>query len=483
MTTGKVKKMSLGLSLLSLIFLVVFLVCTLKFWGGDPHIALIAGAVFASFMGLIGGYTWKEIEEGIIDTIKLAMQACLILMIIGAIIGTWILAGIVPTMIFYGLKIITPSIFLVAACLLCAIVSLATGSSWTTAGTIGIALIGVGTGLGIPLGMTAGAIVSGAYFGDKMSPLSDTTNLAPAMAGTDLFTHIRHMLWTTGPALLISLVIYAILGFGFAGKQIDTVQVNEILTGLDAVFNINPLLFIPPILVILIVVMRVPAIPGLIGGVVLGGLFAWIFQGAGMTEIIGAAHYGFELNTEVLSGVVSQTVIDSLNDLLTRGGLDSMLWTVSLIICAMCFGGVMEKTKQLETIAMSIMRFAKKTGSIVLTTVITCIATNLLTGDQYLSIVLPGRMYKDIYVDKGLDPRNLSRTLEDAGTVTSPFIPWNTCGATMTKFLGVGPWGPDGFAIYAFLNILCPIIAVFYGYTGIGIKKLEKSPKEESVSV
>ncbi|WP_250859973.1 Na+/H+ antiporter NhaC [Oceanirhabdus seepicola] len=473
MTTGKVKKMSLGLSLLSLTFLVVFLICTLKFWGGDPHMALIAGAIFASIIGLIAGYTWKEIEEGIIDTIKLAMQACLILMIIGAIIGTWILAGVVPTMIFYGLKIITPSIFLVATCLICAVVSIATGSSWTTAGTVGIALIGVGTGLGIPLGMTAGAIISGAYFGDKMSPLSDTTNLAPAMAGTDLFTHIKHMIWTTGPALLISLVIYAILGIKFAGKQIDAVQVNELLNGLQANFNINLLLFIPPILVIAIVVMKVPAIPGLIGGVILGGLFAWLFQGAGMSEIIGAAHYGY----------ASSTGIEALDNLLTRGGLDSMLWTVSLIICAMCFGGVMEKTKQLETIAMSLMKFAKSTGSIILTTVITCIVTNLLTGDQYLSIVLPGRMYKDVYIEKGLDPRNLSRTLEDSGTVTSPFIPWNTCGATMTKFLGVGPWGPDGFAIYAFLNILCPIIAVFYGFTGIGIKKLEKAPQEESVSV
>ncbi len=480
MTTSKVKKMSMGKSIASLIFLVVALFCILfkvdgepLIWSADPHMALIAGAVFASIMGLTAGYTWKEIEEGIIDTIKLAMQACLILMIIGAIIGTWILAGVVPTMIFYGLKIITPSIFLVTTCLICAIVSLATGSSWTTAGTVGIALIGVGTGLGIPLGMTAGAIISGAYFGDKMSPLSDTTNLAPAMAGTDLFTHIKHMIWTTGPALLISLVIYAILGIKFAGKQIDVIQVNELLNGLQANFNINLLLFIPPILVIVIVVMRVPAIPGLIGGVILGGLFAWWFQGAGMTEILGAAHYGFE----------SSTGIEALDTLLTRGGLNSMLWTVSLIICAMCFGGVMEKTKQLETIAMGLMKFAKSTGSIILTTVVTCIVTNLLTGDQYLSIVLPGRMYKDIYIEKGLDPRNLSRTLEDAGTVTSPFIPWNTCGATMTKFLGVGPWGPDGFAIYAFLNILCPIIAVIYGYTGIGIKKLEKAPQEESVSV
>lgn len=473
MTTGKVKKMSLGLSLLSLLFLVGFLIFTLQVWGGDPHMALIAGAVFASIMGLIAGYTWKEIEDGMIHTIKLAMQACLILMIIGAIIGTWILAGVVPTMIFYGLKIITPSIFLVATCLICAIVSLATGSSWTTAGTVGIALIGVGTGLGIPLGMTAGAIISGAYFGDKMSPLSDTTNLAPAMAGTDLFTHIKHMIWTTGPALIISLVIYAILGIRFAGQKIDVVQVNELLNGLQANFNINLLLFIPPILVIVIVVMRVPAIPGLIGGVILGGLFAWMFQGAGMGEIIDAAHYGF----------ASETGIEALDSLLSRGGLDSMLWTVSLILCAMCFGGVMEKTKQLETIAMSLMKFAKSTGSIIATTVFTCIVCNLLTGDQYLSIVLPGRMYKDVYLEKGLDPRNLSRTLEDSGTVTSPFIPWNTCGATMTKFLGVGPWGPDGFAIYAFLNMLCPLIAIFYGYTGIGIKKLEKAPQEESVSV
>lgn len=469
--------MTLTKSLLSLLFLVVALVCILLkvngepvIWDAQPHMGLIAGAIFAAIMGVSAGYTWKEIEEGMIDTIKLAMQACLILMIIGCLIGTWILAGIVPTMIFYGLKMITPAIFLVTACIISAIVSLATGSSWTTAGTVGIALIGVGASLGVPLGMVGGAIVSGAYFGDKMSPLSDTTNLAPAMAGTDLFTHIRHMLWTTGPALIIALIIYAIMGIKFAGQAIDYSKVNIILDGLQQSFQITPLLLIPPILVIVIVVLRVPAIPGLIAGVVLGGLFAALFQGAGMNEILGAAHDGFSADTGIAA----------INELLHKGGLSTMLWTVSLILCAMCFGGIMEKTKQLETIALNLMKLAKSTGSIILVTVITSIVTNLLTSDQYLSIVLPGRMYKDLYIQKGLDPRNLSRTLEDSGTVTSPLIPWNTCGATMSGFLGVKAWGPGGYGMYAFLNLLCPIIAIFYGYTGIGIKKLDV-PKDPDV--
>lgn len=469
MSDCKVKKMTLGKALLSLIFLVVALICTLKLWGGDPHMALIGGSIFASLMGVWAGYTWKEIEGGILDTIKMGMQAILILMIIGAIIGTWILAGIVPTMIYYGLKLISPSVFLVACCLIAGIVSLSTGSSWTTAGTVGIALVGVGAGLGIPAGMTAGAIISGAYFGDKMSPLSDTTNLAPAMAGTDLFTHIRHMIYTTVPALIISLIIYAFLGIQFAGKQLDTASINTILNGLNSGFNINPLLFIPPILVIIIVILKVPAIPGLLAGVILGGVFAAIFQGSNMTDIIGAAHYGF----------VSETGIVQIDDLLTSGGLHSMMWTVSLILCALSFGGIMESTKQLEVIALKLLSVAKSTGSVILCTVITCIVTNILTGDQYLSLVLPGRMYKDIYIEKGLDPRNLSRTLEDAGTVTSPFIPWNTCGATMTKFLGVGPavYGP-----YAFLNMLCPILAVIYGFTGFGIKKLEKPVDKDTTA-
>lgn len=466
MTNQNTKQMTFGKAMISILFLVAALICTLKLWGGDPHIALIASTIVAGFIAMTTGYTWHEMEKGMIDTIKMSMQSILILMIIGTIIGTWILAGVVPTMIYYGLKIISPSIFLVATCLICGIISLATGSSWTTAGTVGIALIGVGKGLGIPLPYVAGAIISGAYFGDKMSPLSDTTNLAPAMAGTDLFTHIRHMIYTTGPALVIALVLYGIMGIKYAGKAIDHVSLNAYLSSLSSQFTISPLLLIPPVIVILIVILKVPAIPGLLIGTIVGGIFAAIFQGAGMTEIINAAQNGFK----------SATGNAAIDDLLSRGGLQSMLWTVSLILCAMSFGGIMEKTGQLNAIAEKILLLARSTGSIVLATVLTSIACNLATGDQYLSIVIPGRMYKDIYADKGLDPRCLSRTLEDAGTMTSPFIPWNTCGAFMHTALGVHPFA---YLPFAFLNILCPVISVIYGYTGITMTKLSDNVKSK----
>jgi len=457
-------------AMIPVIFLVVALVFTLTKFGGDPHLPILASAGVAALVAIRAGFKWGELEEGVVETIKMSMSAILILMIIGTIIGTWILAGVVPTMVYYGLKIISPGIFLVATTLIAAVVSIATGSSWTTAGTVGIALIGVGQGLGIPLPIVAGAIISGAYFGDKMSPLSDTTNLAPAMAGANLFDHIRHMAFTTGPSLIIALVLYGIIGIKYAGNNIDTAAIDAILTGLSSQFTISPVLLIPPVLVIVMVVLKTPAIPGLIGGTILGGIFAAIFQGAGMSEIIEAAHYGFESTT----GVVA------IDELLSRGGLDSMMWTVSLILCAMAFGGIMEKSGMLRAIAGKILTFANSTGSLVLSTVLTSIAINLVAGDQYLSIVIPGRMYKEIYDEKGLHPKNLSRVLEDSGTLTSPLIPWNTCGAFMYETLGVHPFA---YLPYAFLNLLNPLISIFYGYTGITMEKVvvvEKTPELEA---
>ena len=460
------RRVSFGEAMLVILFLVAGLMATLMLWGGDPHIPILAAAAFGTVIAVRAGHKWRDIEDGIMDTIRMSMQAILILAIIGSIIGTWILSGVVPTMIYYGLKILSPGIFLVATCIICCIVSLATGSSWTTAGTVGIALLGVGAGLGIPLPMVAGAIVSGAYFGDKMSPLSDTTNLAPAMSGANLFDHVRHMIFTTGPSLIIALILYGILGMRYAGQELDVAGINELLGTLSTEFSISPLLLIPPILVIVMVVFKVPAIPGLIGGVVLGGIFAGLFQGADMSSIIDAAHYGY----------VSETGIAAVDDLLSRGGLDSMMWTISLILIAMSFGGVMERTGMLEVIAEKILSFAKSTGSLVLATVCTCIFTNLVAGDQYLSIVLPGRMYKPIYDANRLHPKNLSRVLEDAGTLTSAMIPWNTCGAFMLSTLGVHPFA---YLPYAFLNLLNPIISVFYGYTGITMEYLpEEAPKQ-----
>ncbi|HNU80985.1 MAG TPA: Na+/H+ antiporter NhaC, partial [Bacillota bacterium] len=396
--------------------------------GQDVHIALILGALIASIVAITRlGYTWKEVEDGIISTISDTMQAIIILAIIGMIIGTWILGGIVPTLIYYGLQILSPGFFLIAACLLCCIVSLATGSSWTTAGTVGIALMGVAAGLGVNPGAAAGAIISGAYFGDKMSPLSDTTNLAPAMAGANLFDHVRHMVYTTGVSLAIALIGFGILGAGYAGKELDISAINEILNLMKESFNINPLLLLVPIIVIVMVARKVPAIPGLFIGTLLGGVAAMIFQGASFAGVTDAMQYG----------VVSETGNEMLDSLLTGGGYQSMMWTISLILAALTFGGVLEKTGMLETIGKVILKYAKSTGALVTATIFTSIFTNVLAGDQYLALVLPGKMYKDEYRKRGLAPRNLSRCLEDAGTLTSPLVPWNTCGAAMSTYLGV----------------------------------------------
>lgn len=461
MKTSVKKQATVLHALIPIVFLIVSLMYTIFVVEGSPHIPLVLSAFVAGAVAMFGlGFTWAELEEGIIETIKMSMGAIIILMIIGMIIGTWILGGVVPAMIYYGLQILSPSIFLVTTCVLCAVVSLATGSSWTTAGTVGIALIGIGKSLGIPVEIVAGAIISGAYFGDKMSPLSDTTNLAPAMAGTTLFEHVKHMVYTTGPSLLIALVIYAIFGFQYAGNALDAGSIQEVMNGLSSQFYISPILLLAPILVIAMVVLKVPAIPGLFGGTLLGALMAVMFQGADLGGIIAAMNDGF----------VSESGIEVIDSLLTRGGLQGMMFTVSLILCAMCFGGVMEKAGFLEAIARSILKFANSTGSLVLATIITIIAINILAGDQYLSIVIPGRMYKSVYDERGLHPKNLSRILEDAGTITSPLIPWNTCGSFMSTTLGVATLA---YLPFCFLNLINPLVSIFYGFTGITMEKVD----------
>lgn len=463
------ERITIGKAILVIIFLIAALTGGLMYFGSSPHIPLLVTAAFAALVAVWSGQPWQQIEDGILTTIGMGMQSILILMIIGCIIGVWILSGVVPAMIYYGLKLISPGIFLVATCIICAIVSIATGSSWTTAGTVGIALLGVGAGLGIPSNMVAGAIISGAYFGDKMSPLSDTTNLAPAMAGTTLFEHIRHMIYTTGPSMIISCIIFAVLGMEYSGKALDVAAIDALLNTLTANFTINLWLLIPPVLVIMMVVFKVPALPGLFGGVVLGGIFAAIFQGSGMSEIIKAAHTGY----------VSQTGIVAIDSLLTRGGLESMMGTISLILIALSLGGVMESSGMLYTISMRILSYAKSTGSTVVATFLTCVFCNIAAGDQYLSVVIPGRIYKDIYRDKGLHPKNLSRCLEDFGTITSPLVPWNTCGAFMATALGIHPFV---YLPYAFLNLINPVISIIYGYTGYSMEKLAPEPVVATVA-
>lgn len=465
---GKKREPVLLDALIPILFLILCLSITIIKYHGSPHIPIIFSTIVASLIGVKNGISWRDLEEGIIHTITISMQATLILIIIGTVIGAWMLAGIVPTMICYGLSILTPSIFLVATCLICAVVSTATGSSWTTAGTIGIALCGVGQGLGVPLPMTAGAIVSGAYFGDKMSPLSDTTNLAPAMAGTTLFEHVHHMIYTTAPSMTIALVIYGIMGLSYRNHSVNLQLTEQIIQAMHSQFTINPLLLIPPLIVIIIVIKKVPAIPGLMTGTLLGIIFALIFQ----------KNCDWGTIVQVLqSGYKSQTGVASIDSLLSRGGLDSMMPTVSLILCAMSFGGVMEKAGLLQCIADRLLRLAKSTGSLVLVTNLSCIFMNFTAGDQYISIVVPGRMYRDAFRKRGLHPKNLSRCLEDSGTLTSPLVPWNTCGAFMASVLGVHPFV---YLPFAFLNLINPVVSVFYGYTGITMEKIppETTPSE-----
>ena len=444
--------------------------------GGEPHIALIIAAAFATIVACANGWKWAYLEQGILASINRSMQACLILAIVGAMICSWLAAGTIPSMMYYGIKVISPKVFLVTACILCSIVSLATGSSWSTAGSMGVALVGVGTALGFPVAMTAGAVVSGAYFGDKMSPLSDTTNLAPAMAGATLFGHIKHMIYTTGTSLAIALVVYAIMGFMHASNnEVDMSVVQQISEFIKESSNISVLALIPPIFVIVAVAMKFPAIPSLIGGVFIGvPFFFWNKEHVeAATElplkksIFTIMNNGIGMG-QVPEGVEDGSVIAKLADLLSNGGMQGMFWTISIILCAMCFGGIVDVTGIMGTFAELLLKVAKGRGGLVLATELMCLVVNAICCDQYLALVLPGRMFKEKFEDMRLRPENLSRALEDCGTITSNFFPWNTCGATMRNFLGVD----SSYIPYAILNWLNPVVSIIFGYTGITMTKL-----------
>ena len=458
------KEIPLGVALIPVLFLIAALSVSIGILKQDAHIPLICSAAVAAAVAAYYGYSWKEIQDGMIHGINLAMGAVMILMVIGTMIGTWILGGVVPTMIYYGLEVLRPGIFLIATMIICAVVAIGTGSSWSTAGTVGVALVGVGTALGIPVSMTGGAIVSGAYFGDKMSPLSDTTNLAPAMAGTDVFSHVRHMLYTAAPAFVIALILFGILGIKFAGGEFDVQQIDVLRNGMQNNFTIHWLLLLPPCLVIVMVVKKIPPLPALFGGMILGGIFAMLMQGSSLADVMSSAMGGYQ----------SETGVAQVDELLSKGGLTGdtgMMWTVALIICALSFGGIMERTKMLEIIAMSLLKLVNSTGSLVMVTVLSCFGMNTVASDQYMAIVLPGRMFKKAYDKRNLAPVNLSRALESSGTMTSPLIPWNTCGAFMGSTLGVSAMA---YAPFAFMNLLVPIITIFYGFAGITMKKIDE---------
>ncbi|MEX1364143.1 MAG: Na+/H+ antiporter NhaC [Nannocystaceae bacterium] len=433
---------------------------------GTGHLPLLAAAAVAAAVARGFGYGWEALELSIVEAIRMAMRAILILLVIGMLMGTWLAGGIVPALIHWGLMLLSPAWFLPTACVVCSIVSVVSGSSWSTAGTVGLALIGIGGAMGIDPAMTAGAVVSGAYFGDKLSPMSDTTNLAPAMAGTELFVHIRHQLLTTGPAWVLAMIGYAILGTTLSpdteGAAMGTIQQT-----IEANFHPSWLHLMPPLVVVGLVLRRKPALPVLLLGVVLGGAVALLAEGATVGSTL----------TAVMSGYTSHTGDPAVDELLSRGGMSSMSSTVFLVLCAMSFGGIMEGTGMLKAIAAHLLRLATTTGSLIATTVLTAFGMNVVAGDQYIAIVVPGRMFAPAFRERGLHAKNLSRALEDGGTITSPLIPWNTCGAFMAATLMV----PTGaYFVYAFLNLLNPLISILYGMTGWTIERSDEAIEAEA---
>jgi NhaC family Na+:H+ antiporter len=569
MTNQTHKTPSLWQSLLPIIVLIGLLSTSVMFvWGSDSlgggnQMALLFSAAVAMIIGNRLGYKWNSMLKGATDSINTAMPAVIILLLIGALAGTWLISGIVPTMIYYGLQILNPTIFLFSACVISAIVSLATGSSWSTIATVGVALLGIGQAMDIHSGLIAGSIISGAYFGDKMSPMSDTTNLAPAVSGTDLITHIKYMLYTTIPSIVITLIIFLIIGFFLDGKG-DSSKVDAILIALNSSFHISPILFLVPVIVIGMIVMKVKAIPALFVGVLLGGVFAVIlqpniiedkgrkntlslvftnadeidyvwsgsddfvnkdikFQDGGNIGLqiinhtksdtlyascyvpkgleedskfeieylngIHADDWGIQVNNDrsgygissyrtVINAMTADLSIETGNEtvdgLLGTGGMFGMMNTIWLIICAMIFGGVLEKLGMLEKITSVLVAKAKTDGSLIATTALTCIGFNVTASDQYLAIVVPGKMYSDEFEKRGLAAENLSRTLEDTGTVTSVLVPWNTCGAAQSNVLGVAT---GEYMFFCFFNLISPIMTVTFGYLNIKIARLSNKNK------
>jgi len=448
-------------ALISILGLIFFISLAIVRYKADPHVPILLGVFVAAVVALRAGFSWKEIETGMLDGITNSLQAIVILAIIGILIGVWILSGVVPTLLYYGLKILHPSIFLPATLIICSITSLATGTSWGTAGTIGIALIGIGAGLGFPLPVVAGAVLSGAYFGDKMSPLSDTTNMAPAMVGTDLYTHIKHMSYTTGVSYGITLVIEIILSFVYGGGQANLEKVNQIMTGIDAQFSINPLLLIPPVIIIVLAFRKIPAVPGIVIGIITAGILGVIFQGNTFGSLLSAAYGGY----------ASSSGVEAVDNLLTKGGFESMMYTVSLVICAMMFGGIMEKTNQVRVVVNVILKKAQSTGSLITATILTAIGANLILCEQYMAIVMSSKMYAQSYKDRGLHPKNLSRAVEDSATVTANLVPWNSGGAYMAATLGVPTIAYLPFNFFCWIS---PIVSMLYGWFNITITPLEE---------
>lgn len=462
------------IALVIMLFYNVFFVYKDDALSGSNQFILLMGASVAAIVGFFNKVSFNQMLEEIAENIKSTSSAIIILLMVGALAGTWLISGIIPTMIYYGLQILNPSIFLAACLIICAIISIATGSSWTTSATVGIALIGIAETLDIPLGMTAGAILSGAYFGDKMSPLSDTTNIAPAMAGTDLFTHIRYMTYTTVPTITITLIIFIIIGLNLNTTGVP--DISDKLVAIDSVFNITPWLFLVPITVIVLIIKKTSPLIALLIGTLLGGVAAIIAQPDIVANIAGSDTLTFNaayrgVMDAITVDVAVETTSAELNELFSSGGMSGMLGTIWLIICAMVFGGVMDAIGALSRISKALLSLASSTFGLFASTVASCLALNATASDQYLALVVPGKMFKKAYEDKGLAPENLSRTLEDSGTVTSVLVPWNTCGAYQSGVLGVPV---ADYFFYAIFNWLSPFMTLIFAAFSIKIKQLTK---------
>ena len=454
---------SLGLALLPVVLTLGLLALQLFYYGDfTPHIPLVIGLAITSLLGVLRGQKWMDVREGIFHVIHVSMPSVAVLIVVGMIIGTWIASGTVPTLIYYGLTILNPSIFLAAAMILCAVVSLSLGTSWGTVGTVGLALMGIGAGFGVPVYWTAGAVVSGSFFGDKVSPLSDTTNLAPAVTGTNVFDHIRNMLPTTVPAMLIALVIYLVAGYALIdseGTSFDAI--TAITSELDARFSLGLVPLLPAVVVIGLALTKNPPLPSLFAGVLVGGAVAIFWQGYGLHDIFAFAQSGYSIDTGVAD-------IDSL---LNAGGIQSMMWTISLILIALGFGGALERTGCLEAIIQAIISKVSSFGAVQTSAIATSFATNMVAGDPYISIALPGRMYAPLYRGMGYSTLNLSRAVEEGGTLMSPLIPWNAGGAFVISALGLGIMdGNLTNLLYIPLAFACwtaPVIGIFYALTGL----------------
>jgi NhaC family Na+:H+ antiporter len=446
------RKTSFGIALIPLIAMALLLGVGYGIYKIRPQVLLVGAAFITGCLGFFLRFSWHEMERGIVDSIHKAMPAILIMLCVGILIGSWIACGTIPMVIYYGLKLISPKFFLVTACLVCSITSLATGTSWGTIGTLGVAFMGIAMGLGIPLGPAAGAIVAGAYFGDKMSPFSDVTNLAPVAAGSNLFDHIKHMLWSATPAWLIGLFIYFLIGLRYESKKVASETMKLITHTLKENFDFNLFLLLPMAVVFYFAFTKKPTIPGMLISSFLAGILALIFQKASVTEVATAMNTGYH----------AQTGIEEVDRLISRGGMMSMMETQLVAFTAFSFGGIMQRTGLLSIILDRVMKFANKVWSIVLTTISSSIVTAMVTGSSYLSMIIPGELLAPVYKKKGLAAKNLSRIIEESGAIIVPLIPWSMAGVYITGTIGVSTFS---YLPWAIMNYVAVVILAVYGFT------------------